>query len=328
MNQLKKLFLAALFFVSMHAQGKPSVVVTTYPLYTVMEQVGGDTVKLDKVIPYGSDIHTFRPSPKTMVAISRASLFVYSGAGLEPWSEQLLTNVSSATEVLDMSRYVMLIDHRGGEVDAEHEETADEHEEHGHEKDHDDEAHEHEHTHEGHDHGAIDPHYWLKIDNMIAMTRTSVEALTRLQPHLKTTYESNAAAFISSLKTLKSQYRTTLGSCRQKHLVCNHNAFGYLAHDYDFEVIAVTGLSPDQQPSAKAMAKVVKLVRNEGVKTVFFEAFVSDSVARALARESGASVSSLQPLANLSADEAASKENYITIMRKNLAKIAEALECH
>ncbi|MDX1296590.1 MAG: zinc ABC transporter substrate-binding protein, partial [Sulfurimonadaceae bacterium] len=134
--------------------------------------------------------------------------------------------------------------------------------------------------------------------------------------------------YIDQLEQLRQEYRKALKMCEQKYLVSNHDAFGYLARSNGFETVAVTGLSPEQRPSARVMAEVMDLVNDKGIDTVFFEAFVSNNVARALARETGTSVDSLQPLANLSSDEAASNENYITIMRKNLAKIANALECH
>lgn len=304
-----KFFTSALIsfmlWIGAHAAETPSVVVTTYPLYEVMHRVGGDTIRLEQVIPHGRDIHTFRPSPKTMAAISRASLFVYSGAGLEPWSEQLLTNLSSRTRVVEMSRFVQLLEH-------------DDEEEHGEEHG----------GHEGHHHGAVDPHYWLDIANMIAMTEAAERLLTELQPGSRDRYRRNAETYTAELKALEADYRRALASCQQHYLVSNHDAFGYIAHAYGFETIAVTGLSPDQQPSAKTMAEVLKLIQTKKIRTVFFEAFVSDSVARSLADDTGAKVASLQPLANLSGDEAASNENYITIMRNNLEKIVQALECH
>ena len=306
---MKRFFLLLLSVVAatgLHAKKLPLVAVTTYPLYEAVQRVGGGTVELYKVLPFGNDIHTFRPSPKTMVSVSRADLFIYSGAGLEPWSEQLLTNLPERTKVVDMSHYVALLGH---DDDEDHEADG-EHEAHG-----------------GHEHGGVDPHYWLDIDNMIALTRQVQVLLSVLQPGYREAYRSNAVAFESELEALKTEYRKRLTECSQHHLVSNHDAFGYLAHAYGFETIAVTGLSPDQQPSAKTMARVIRLIEDEKISTLFFEAFVSSSVAEALAAETGARVDSLQPLANLSADEAASHETYITIMRKNLEKIARALEC-
>lgn len=305
---MQRIFSLLIFVVLcnvLHAQSRVLVAVTTYPLYEAVARVGGDTVDCHKILPFGSDIHTFRPTPKTMATVSRADLFIYSGAGLEPWSEQLLINLSERTKAVDMSSFVTLLHHE---------------EEHGHREE--------EAMHEGHDHGGTDPHYWLDIDNMIAVTRKVETLLSALQPEHSERYRSNAAIFEKELLALKQAYTERLSHCSQHILVSNHDAFGYLAHANGFEPLAVTGLSPDQQPSAKTMARVIRLVRDEGIKTLFFEAFVNSGVAEALAAETGARVDSLQPLANLSADEAASNETYITIMQKNLAKIAEALECH
>ena len=91
--------------------------------------------------------------------------------------------------------------------------------------------------------------------------------------------------------------------------------------------MAVTGLSPDEQPSAKTMAAITKLIESEKIRTVFFEAFVNDAVARSLAAECSVKAESLQPLANLSADEAKAGGDYVSIMQENLGKLVEALEC-
>jgi zinc transport system substrate-binding protein len=305
MKKFLAFVLVLTFWNPLYAEGKPSVVVTTYPLFEVMQRVGGDTIVLEKLLPYGSDVHMFRLTPKMVAKTGKAALFVYNGAGLELWGEQLLINLSNKTKAVDMSRYVTLHDFA---ADAGC-------------KDHD---------HHGHDHGeaVTDPHYWLDIANMMSMTKQATLLLSDLRPDLKEFYRGNAVKYIDELEQLRQEYRKALKMCEQKYLVSNHDAFGYLARSNGFETVAVTGLSPEQRPSARVMAEVMDLVSDKGIDTVFFEAFVSNNVARALARETGTSVESLQPLANLSADEAASNENYITIMRKNLAKIANALECH
>ncbi len=286
MKKVSILFLLVTLWTAVHAQNKPLVVVTTYPLYEVMQSVGGDTVTLEKLLPYGSDIHMFRLTPKMVALTGRSDLFIYNGAGLESWGEQLLINLSDRTKAVDMSRFVTL--RAGGACnDADH-----------------------EHHHHDDEKGAVDPHYWLDIANMIEMTKQAASLLGELSPAHKQLYRDNAIKYIGELEALRQEYRQSLQGCRQTYLIVNHDAFGYLARSNGFETVAVTGLSPEQRPSAKVMAQVTDLVRDKGIDTVFFEAFVSNNVARALARETGTSVESLQPLANLSADEAASNENY------------------
>lgn len=105
----------------------------------------------------------------------------------------------------------------------------------------------------------------------------------------------------------------------------NHNAFSYLAQSYGFTSHSVTGLSPDEQASAKQMKEIIDLVKNEGIEIIFFESFVSPKVSETIAKETGARVDSLQPLANVTEEEAG--RGYIGLMRENLDKLSVAMEC-
>jgi zinc transport system substrate-binding protein len=73
------------------------------------------------------------------------------------------------------------------------------------------------------------------------------------------------------------------------------------------------------------MREVTDLVKEEDIKIIFFESFVSDKIAQTISKETGASVQSLQPLANVTEDEA--KKGYILIMQENLRKLSAAMEC-
>ncbi|MCK9374437.1 MAG: zinc ABC transporter substrate-binding protein [Sulfuricurvum sp.] len=176
-------------------------------------------------------------------------------------------------------------------------------------------------------HGGYDPHYWLDIDNMIIMTKVVKEELSRLFPEKAAAFETSAQAYIGRLEKLKSDYHTGLKGCKNRILVSNHRAFGYLAQANGLEAVSVIGLSSDEQPSAKVIGKVIALVKEHGIKTIFFEEFINDNVAQTIARESGARSESLQPLENISEDELKSHQTYESIMRENLAKLTEAMEC-
>ncbi|MDD5203488.1 MAG: zinc ABC transporter substrate-binding protein, partial [Sulfurimonas sp.] len=65
----------------------------------------------------------------------------------------------------------------------------------------------------------------------------------------------------------------------------------------------------------------------DGVKTIFFENFVSDKAIKSISHDTNASVDVLQPLGNITADEAAQNLSYEDIMRQNLEKISQALMC-
>lgn len=269
---------------------KPIVAVSTFTLYEVSNVIAGETVKVLPIVPLGSDAHMFSPTPSAVAAISNSAFFIYNGAGFETWAQSLKQTLPSAVKVIDMSKYVALLKEN--------------------------------------DQAAFDPHYWLDINNMIKMTQTLEAEFSQHYPANAQRYHQNASAYIAKLKKLKSDYQAELKECKNRTLVSNHDAFGYLAHANALENVSIIGLSSDEQPSSNVIAQIVARVKEHGIKTIFFEDMINDNVAQTIAHETGAKAQPLQPLENISEDELKSHQTYESIMRTNLAKLTEAMECH
>jgi zinc transport system substrate-binding protein len=92
-------------------------------------------------------------------------------------------------------------------------------------------------------------------------------------------------------------------------------------------VEALSGLSPEAEPSAKNMVKLIEHVKEHNISTIFFESFVSDRAIKSIAKEANTKVDVLQPLGNITADEAKQNLSFEDIMRQNLTKISKALHC-
>jgi len=148
------------------------------------------------------------------------------------------------------------------------------------------------------------------------------KAFPKMDPHA---LETRAQEYINRLKMLDALYKKRLSQCRLDTIVVSHNAFGYLGARYGFHVASVTGLSPDTMPDAKTMAELSDFVEQKGIKTVFYESFVSDKMADAIAHETGVRVDVLQPLANITAKEIGA--DYFRLMNANLLKLHDAMEC-
>ncbi|MDD2829522.1 MAG: zinc ABC transporter substrate-binding protein [Sulfuricurvum sp.] len=282
---------------------KPVVSVSTFSLLEAAHAVAGDAIDLHTIVPLGSDAHMFSPNPTQVAELSKSVLFVYNGAGFETWAEGLKNTLPKTIQILDMSQHVAL--EKGGE-------------------EHHDEASDDEHTHH---HGMYDPHYWLDIDNMIKMTQTLDGEFSKLAPIKAEQFHKNAATYIAELEKLKSEYTTGLAECKNRTLISNHDAFGYLTHANKLENVSVIGLSSDEQPSAQTVSHIVELIKEHGMKTIFFEELINDNVSQTIARETGARAVPLQPLENISEDELKSHQTYLSIMRENLKKLREAMEC-
>ena len=163
-----------------------------------------------------------------------------------------------------------------------------------------------------------DPHVWLDPLRYAKIVGRIGQAL----------HESDAAARLQArLRDLDGEYRTGLAHCERGEIVTSHEAFGYLAERYGLEQVAITGLSPEVEPEPAKLQKVVELVRERGVTTIYFETLVSPRIAETVARETGAKTAVLNPIEGLTKDEVSQRENYFSLMRTNLRSLREGLGC-
>lgn len=298
------LLLVVLFVVmkndkSQLSDEKPIVGVTTYALYDIVKHIAGDTCTIINILPLGVDPHSFEPTPKLMAKIEKSALIFYNGAGLEPW----IHGFKFKHKAVNISNYVTLRQLTAAEL-----------------------VQDHKHGHEAH-HQAIDPHYWLDFHNMKIATDIITKELIALQPQYKELYLKNRDKYIKMLDELDQEYTKTLSNCKQKSVVVSHNALGYIANKYGFNVESLTGLSPEAQPSAKVIKNIFQDIHAKGIETIFYENFVNDKVTKTIAKDANITVDVFQPLGNITADEAKAGMTYKDIMKQNLQKLSKALMC-
>jgi len=274
---------------------KPHVTVSTFALYDISQKLLAGHADVSMLIPFGQDIHSYEMTPQDRIKIEKSKFFIYSGAGLEPWTHSF----EALPNTIDMSQFVKL------------QHAQEEHHHHG-------EACSH----------SFDPHYWLDIDNMILITKKLQDVYIKAFPEeVSKQIQHNATQYIVMLKSIDALYKKRLSTCKHDEIIVSHNAFGYLASRYDFHVIALTGFSPDAMPSAKDLASLSDIVKEKGISVIFGEAYMSDALMQSLSRETGARVDILQPLANITALEAAEFNDYKLLMQLNLRKLYFAMEC-
>lgn len=304
------------------SNGKMKVITTIYPVYDIAKAVGGDKVDLTMLVPPGSEPHDWEPTAKDMKMIGKAKIFMYSGVGMEPVDKLLSKDILQEAMPVELSKAP------GVEVLPMPDFDDDDHmdEEHDHDHDHDkdhDEHEEHEH-HEHHHHGAYDPHIWMSPLNMIKETEYTAEVFAKADPENAEYYKENAKKYVAELEQINEELKKWRADADIRTLVVSHLAFGYLAHEYDLKQVGIMGVAPEAEPTADRMAKIVSFVKAEDAKAIFTEELVNQKLAQAIAEESGAKVYELNPLEGLTADQMAKNENYISIMKENIATLKKA----
>jgi zinc transport system substrate-binding protein len=167
-------------------------------------------------------------------------------------------------------------------------------------------------------HSNDDPHVWLDPVRYAKVVDRIGQALGK---------QSAADNLEKRLMDLDSEFRAGLADCERNEIVTSHEAFAYLADRYGLEQVAITGLSPEAEPEPGQLQDVVNLVRARGVTTIYFETLVSPRIAETVARETGAKTAVLNPIEGLTEEQAASGEDYFSLMRMNLAALRAGLGC-
>jgi zinc transport system substrate-binding protein len=167
-----------------------------------------------------------------------------------------------------------------------------------------------------------DPHVWLDPVRMATMAGEVARRLAELSPAHASEIEARGRALRDELGALDGEYRRALARCDRQEVVTSHEAFGYLARRYGLTQVGIAGLSPDEEPTAKRLAEVARIVRDKHVTTVFFETLVSPKLARTVARETGAKAAVLDPIEGVEKGH-----DYLSVMRSNLAALVAALGC-
>ena len=163
-----------------------------------------------------------------------------------------------------------------------------------------------------------DPHVWLDPPRFEKL-------VTRIGAALGD--PAAAEKFNAKLVALDREYRSGLANCKRHEIVTSHEAFGYLAEDYGLRQVAISGISPEAEPTPAALQAAVDAVRKTGATTVFTETLVSPKLSETVARETGAKTAVLNPIEGLTPDQQDQGKDYFDLMRENLAALRQALDC-
>ena len=163
-----------------------------------------------------------------------------------------------------------------------------------------------------------DPHVWLDPVRYARIARAIATELGRPEA---------ADAFVERLEELDGEYMRGLARCDRREVVTSHTAFAYLADRYDLEQVSLAGVTPEAEPDARGIVRLVREVRESGATTVFFEPLVSSRLAETVAREAGVATAALDPLEGPTSEQADAGADYFSVMRENLAALRTALGC-
>ncbi len=290
------------------AVDKVKIITSVFPLQEFAEAVAGERGEVSLLLPPGAEIHTWQPRASDIMRLSSADVFIYVGAALEPWLHDMMKSVKNpAIRVLEASQGLSLLRKNDGQPKHEEKTNTEEH---------------------NHEHSVIDPHIWLDFENDQIIVDRIESLLSELIPEYRLFFKRNALVYQKKLQKLDQRYQAGLRNCSQSTFILGgHAAFGYLARRYGLNQIALYGLNPDSKPTPRKLVEVVDLAKEHQIKVIYFEDYVSDDLAKVMAKEVGAETLVLNAGANISKEQLKSGMTFLEIMEKNLENLRYGLQC-
>lgn len=280
--------------------GSPRVIAVETFLADIAQNVAGDVLHVDTLMPLGVDPHSFEPTPRDMARLADSQVLILNGAGLEEALEPLLGSLEGQRVIIAASAGLTsrpVAAHEGDQST-------------------------------DHAHGESDPHFWLDPNNVLRYVENIRTGLSQADPAHAAAYAANADTYSDRLKELDRWVRQQVETIppERRLLVTNHESLGYFADRYGLQVVGtiVPSVSLGASPSAQQMAALIDRIKATGAPAIFLETGTNPQLAQQIATETGAKVvTELWSHSITAADGPA--PTYIDLIRANTTAIVSAL---
>lgn len=284
-----------------HREDKLSIVTTGFAQYDFSGQIAKDKAEVSMLLSPGEESHTFEPTPADITKIQNCDVFIYGGGESESWVDTILSSVDSDVKIIRMMDVVEL-----------YEEESHDH--------HDGEEHHHEEV-------EYDEHVWTSPENAIVICREICDALMETDKSNENFYSVNTEAYISELNKLSSDFSEMTHNARKSHIfIGDRFPMRYLCEEYSIGYhAAFPGCSAQVEANPTVISKLINEMNGEGADVIFKVDLSTGLVAETISESTGAKVETLYSCHVISLDDFENGETYISLMRKNLEAINEAL---
>lgn len=270
------------------------IVATTTILGDIASAVAGDEAVVEVLVPTGADPHDFQPSSQQVAAINDADLVIANGLGLEEGMIDVLEGAEvDGVDVLEIAPLVDPIPFA---------ET-------------------------GPDEVQDDPHFWTDPLRVATAAEAIADALAEVDPSID--WATRSSDYAAELRALDSEIEALFAVIPEpdRKLVTNHDALGYFADRYRFNVVGVVipGGSTLAEPSSAELAALVEVMEEQGVHVIFAETIEPAVLAEAVAAELGEDVEVIELYTDSLGPAGSDAETVIDMLRLDAERIAAAL---
>ena len=253
------------------------VFVSIDPQAWVVERVGGSRVAVQSMVQPGQSPATYQPTPRQMVALAEADLYLSIGVPFERAWIGRIAQVSPRIRIVETQRgieHLLIAQHDHATTGTQ---STDRHNE------------------ESEAEGLKDPHVWMSPRLLKRIAANTCEALAAVDPTGRTLYEANRKRLDAELDALDREIRRALADLPHRRFMIQHPCLGYFARDYGLEQIPIE--IEGKQPTGRRLAELIDRAKAEGIRVVFVQSQFSRRAAETVAAAVGGRVEAVDPLA-------------------------------
>lgn len=280
------------------------VLTSTTFLADITQNIAGNRVSVGSLLPVGADPHAYQAAPADVAKIAESNLLILNGLDYELFIAPLLDAARAGGEGLVIEATTGL-NPRSTERNANGAESG-----------------------KGSEQEARDPHMWLDPNLVITYVKNIRDGLIQIDAEGAETYKTNADAYIAHLKELDAWIVEQVNTipAERRLLVTNHEALGYFAERYGFEVVGavISSMSTDAGTSAKEMSTLIEQIKASGAPAIFLGEVENSDLATQIAAETNAKVVNDLYLESLT--DGAPAATYIDMMKHNVTRIVDGLK--
>ncbi len=278
---------------------KLSIVSLSFPGYSFAKEIAGDIADITLLLPTGTESHGFEPTPKDILKIQNADVFIYGGGDSEHWVEEILSSLDQSVTTLAMNKVEGLFCI----------------------------MEEHDHPSMFESHIETDEHVWLSIPNSIIIAEKLGEILTYKNPENSAIFKENCENFVKNSKNLDLEFHAMTENALRKEIVVGDKfPFRYLVHEYEIDYhSAFPSCSGESEPSASTISELIEFVNENKIPVVFYTEFSNQKVANTICESTNAKPMLLHSCHNVSKSDFDAGITYIDLMKQNLNALKEAL---
>lgn len=300
-------FILLAFIVGCKAEkddDKLTIITSNFPSYDFARAITKDVPKtsVEMLLKPGTDMHNYEPSPKDIIKISKADIFIYVGGESDEWIDDLLDNIDTKKV-----KVVKLMDL----VDTVEEETVEGME-----------------VEEETDEKEYDEHVWTSPRNAIDIIESLEDIISKEDEANSSLYRMNSSVYTAKISDVDEEIRNIVDNSKSKTLIfADRFPFRYFTDEYGLEYYAAfPGCSDQTEASSKTISFLINKIKDNNIDAIYTIEFSNKKIANTISKETGAKIYELNSAHNISKEDFDSGKTYYDIINENASVLRESLK--